>query len=147
MKEEYESLIKNGTWFVTQLPHGRFAIKNRWVFKLKRGQDGSIQRYKARLVAKGFTQREGIDYQETFAPVVKQDSLRTVLSIAASLDLEIRQVDVQTAFLNGDLKEELYIEQPQGFAVKGKEKQACRLINIGYVFTIVIGPTTPTYGA
>lgn len=114
MKEKIDSLAKNNTWTLVPLPQGRVAIKNRWVFKLKYA-DGKPVRFKARLVAKGFSQRPGIDYDETYSPVVKHDSLRTVLAIAAAEDLEIVQLDVKTAFLNGDLSEVLYMEQPTGF--------------------------------
>ena len=90
-------------------------IKNRWVFKVERDGDGIARRFKARLVAKGFTQRPGIYYTENFSPVVKHDSLRAVLAVAAARDLEILQLDVQTTFLNGGLEEELYLEQSVGF--------------------------------
>ena len=128
MKEEFDSLIKNGTWALTNLPPGKTVIKSRWVYKLKRGSENEIQRFKARFVAKGFSQKPGIDFDETYAPVVKYDSLRTILAIAAAEDLEISQLDVKTAFLNGDLEEEIYLQQPQGFAADGKEKQVCRLL-------------------
>lgn len=95
------------------LPPGRVAITNRWVYNLKPA--GSSVRFKARLVAKGFLQSPGIDYEETYSPVVKHDSLRTVLAIAAAEDLEIVQLDVKTALLNGDLEKELYMEQPTVF--------------------------------
>jgi hypothetical protein len=132
MKEEFDSLIKNGTWALTNLPPGKTVIKSRWVYKLKRGSENEIQRFKARFVAKGFSQKPGIDFDETYAPVVKYDSLRTILAIAAAEDLEISQLDVKTAFLNGDLEEEIYLQQPQGFAADGKEKQVCRLLKSLY---------------
>lgn len=91
------------------LPTGRNLIRNKWVFKLKYDIYGAIDRYKARLVAKGFTQREGLDYEETFSPVVKFDSIRTVLSIAAAEDLEMTQFDVTTTFLHGEITEDIYI--------------------------------------
>lgn len=132
IEEEFESLIKNGTWELTALPPDRTAIKNRWLFKIKPGYNGVPQRYKARLVAKGFTQRQGIDYHDTFAPVVKHATLRIVLAIVAALDLEIIQLDVKTAFLYGDLEESIYMEQPEGYSVVGKEKEVCRLIKSIY---------------
>lgn len=104
MEQEYNSLISNETWVLTELPPGRKAIQNKWVFKVKTALDGSISRYKARLVAKGFSQREGVDYLETFSPVVKFDSIRTILSIAAVEDLDIVQFDVETASCMGLLK-------------------------------------------
>ena len=121
MEDEMNSLIKNKTWSLITLPSGRKAIKNRWVFKLKLNSDNYIMKYKARLVAKGFTQKEGIDYSETFSPVVKYDSLRVILAIASQLDLEILQFNVKTAFLNGDLQEEIYMEQPEGFIAVGPD--------------------------
>jgi len=132
MKEEFDSLIKNGTWVLTNLPPERSVIKSRWVYKLKRGSENEIQRFKARFVAKGFSQKPGIDFDETYAPVVKYDSLRTILAIAAAEDLEISQLDVKTAFLYGKLEEEIYLQQPQGFSADGKEKQVCRWLKSLY---------------
>lgn len=127
IQDEYESLIKNRTWSISDLPKGRTPIKSRWVFKIKPGVNGSTPRYKARLVAKGFSQRMGIDYSETFSPVVKYDTLRVILSFVAALDLEVSQLDVKTAFLHGELDEEIYLQQPQGYIEPGKENLVCRL--------------------
>lgn len=119
--------MANETWVLTRLPDGRSAIKNKWVYKTKRRNDGSVERHKARLVAKGFSQRPGIDFTETFSPVVRHESIRTILSIAATEDLEIIQLDVKTAFLNGTLDIELFMEQPDGFVVPGRENEVCLL--------------------
>jgi hypothetical protein len=127
MDEEYQSLMVNKTWSLVPLPTGRSAIGCRWIFKLKRGPDGSIQRYKARFVAKGYSQRPGVDYLETYSPVVKLDSLRCILSIASSRDLDMMQLDVQTAFLHGEVIEELYVNQLEGFIANGNESLVCRL--------------------
>lgn len=127
MDEEYQSLMDNHTWSLVPLPHGRSAIGCRWTYKLKHGSDGTIQRYKARFVAKGYSQRPGLDFTETYAPVVKLDSLRAILSIAANRDLDMIQLDVKTAFLYGEVAEELYISQPEGFIVDGQESLVCRL--------------------
>ena len=89
--------------------------------------EGRLQRYKARLVAKGFTQKKGIDYDETFSPVVHMESFRTLMAMAAKMDWEIEQMDVDTTFLNGDLEEEIYMKQPPEFHVKGAEQKVCRL--------------------
>jgi Reverse transcriptase (RNA-dependent DNA polymerase) len=98
-------------------PKGRKVVGSKWVFRIKRGPDGAIQKYKARVVAQGFTQVENIDYDETFAPVAKFASLRTILAIAAKEDLEVHQMDVKSAYLNGVLKEEIFMEPPPGFDV------------------------------
>ena len=100
---------------------------DKWVFKLKNGEDGRSPRYKARIVIKGYQPKKGVDFDEIFAPFVKTTSIRTVLSIAASVNLEIEQLDVKTAFLHGKLDEEIYMQQPKGFAEKGKENLVCRL--------------------
>jgi hypothetical protein len=127
IKAEYESLIQNSTWQLVSPPAGRDIVKCKWVFKVKHNADGSIDRYKARLVAKGYTQREGIDYEETFSPVVRITSVRILLSIVAIYDLELHQMDVKTAFLNGLLQEEVYMAQPEGFIEAGQEHLVCKL--------------------
>jgi hypothetical protein len=95
MKDQIQSLKTNNTWLLRELPKGRKIIQNKWVFKIKRDRDGN-EKYKARLVAKGFTQKEGIDYQETYAPVVKYDSLRIMLAVAANKGYTLKQFDVKT---------------------------------------------------
>ena len=114
MNEEMEALQKNATWELVSLPKGRKTIGCRWVFTVKLRADGSIDRYKARLVAKGYTQRYGIDYQDTFAPVAKINTIRIIISIAANRDWPLKQFDVKNVFLNGDLEEEVYMELPLG---------------------------------
>jgi len=132
MEEEMESMRSNSVWELVDLPEGRKAIGNKWVLKIKRLADGSIERYKARLVAKGYTQQEGIDYEETFSPVVRFTSIRLILAIVASLDLELHQMDVKTAFLNGNLEEEIYMEQLVGFVAEGQEHKVCKLLRSIY---------------
>ncbi|KAL5863382.1 hypothetical protein ACOSQ3_000896 [Xanthoceras sorbifolium] len=127
MQEEMKSLHENHTFDLVKLPQGRKALKNKWVYKIKSEEGNSQPRYKARLVVKGFGQKKGVDFEEIFSPVVKMSSIRVVLGLAASLNLEVEQLDVKTAFLHGDLDEEIYMEQPEGFQVKGKEKSVCRL--------------------
>jgi hypothetical protein len=127
MQDEMKSLHDNHTFDLVKLPKGKRALTNRWIYRVKQEEHTSQPRYKARLVVKGFRQRKGIDFDEIFSPVVKMSSIRVVLSLAASLDLEIEQMDVKTAFLHGDLEEEIYMEQPEGFRVKGKEDYVCQL--------------------
>jgi transposase InsO family protein len=115
IQDEISSLLENNTWSVVDLPPGRSTIKSKWVFKLKHDSQGQIARFKARLVAKGYSQKEGIDYHETFSPVVKFSSLRLLLALAAKHDWEIEQVDFTTAFLNGNLDEEIFMEIPEGY--------------------------------
>jgi len=119
---EIDALAKNGTWTLVELPPGRKAVKSKWVFKHK--ADG---RFRARLVAKGFTQIFGIDYDETFSPVARFESLRLLLALAALEDWEIHQMDVKSAFLNGLLDEEIYMEQPQGFVDPDHPHKVCLL--------------------
>ena len=123
-----QSLQKNKTWKLMPLPKGKKAIGCKWVFAKKEGFPHKDDvRYKARLVAKGYAQKEGIDYNEVFSPVVKHSSIRILLALVAQLNLELAQLDVKTAFLHGDLKEEIYMTQPEGFKVAGKENWVCKL--------------------
>ena len=109
------------------LPKERNAIGCKWLFKKKLRVDGLIEKFKAWIVAKGYTQKEGIDFQETYSPVAKFASIGIILVIVAHLDLEIHQMDVKTTFLNGELQEDIYICQPQGFQVEGHEGKVCKL--------------------
>lgn len=128
MDEEMKSLHKNQTWDLVQLPKGKKTIGCKWVYAKKEGNPGKDNiRFKARLVAKGYAQKEGIDYNEVFSPVVKHSSIRILLALVAQFDLELAQLDVKTAFLHGDLEEEIYMSQPDGFKVTGKENWACKL--------------------
>ena len=106
---------------------GKRALPCKWVYKVKLSPTDAKPRYKARLVAKGFKQQQGIDFDEIFSPVVKMTTLRTVLALVAREDLELVQLDVKTAFLHGDLHEDLYMEQPAGFVAHGSEDMVCRL--------------------
>ena len=110
MKDEMDSIVRNKVWELVDLPPQCKSIENKWVFKIKLWGDGSIDMFKARLVTKGFTQIEGIDYEETFSPVVKFTPIHLFLALVAHLDLELFQMDVQTAFLNGNLEEEIYMD-------------------------------------
>uniref|UniRef100_A0A2N9EVL3 CCHC-type domain-containing protein n=1 Tax=Fagus sylvatica TaxID=28930 RepID=A0A2N9EVL3_FAGSY len=116
MTEELQALEKTHTWDLVDLPHGKSAIGCKWVYKIKTKSDGSIERYKARLVAKGYAQEYGIDYEETFAPVARITSVRSLLAIAAVHQWPLFQMDVKNAFLNGDLTEEVYMQAPPGYS-------------------------------
>jgi histone deacetylase 1/2 len=127
MDVEFEALIKNKTWHLVPPPRGRNIIDSKWVWKIKRKADGTVDRYKGRLVAKGYTQRYGIDYEDTFSPVVKAATIRLILSIAVSKGWSLRQLDVQNAFLHGVLEEEVYMRQPPGYEDKSKPGYVCKL--------------------
>ena len=130
MEEEMASLEENSTWTLVELPVGRKPVSNRWVYRVKRKANGEIDRYKARLVVRGFSQREGIDYNETFSPVARFDTIRTVLSIAANEHLKLVQFDVKTAFLNGVIEEEIFMQQPEGYS--DGTNRVCKLLKSLY---------------
>src|SRR5215813_721669 len=127
MNLEMESMYSNSVWEHVDQPVGVKPIGCKWIYKRKRGVDGKVQTFKARLVAKGYTQKEGVDYKETFSPVAMLMSTRTLLSITAYYDYEIWQMDVKTAFLNGNLDECIHMIQPEGFITQGQEQKVCKL--------------------
>jgi hypothetical protein len=131
MKEEMDSLVNNWTWDLVQFPAEKRALQNKWVYRLKE-EDGGKKRYKARLVVKGFAQKKGIYFDEIFSLVVKMTSIRTILSLVAVEDFHLEQLDVKTTFLHGDLDEDIYMQKPQGYEVKGKENMVCMLKKILY---------------
>jgi hypothetical protein len=127
MQSEMDAVEKNCTWELADPPRGHSAITLKWVFKLKRDEAGAIVKHKARLVARGFMQREGINFDDTFAPVARMESVRLLFALAAQEGWRVHHMDVKSAFLNGDLKEEVYVHQPLGFASPGKEGKVLRL--------------------
>ncbi|CAB0030815.1 unnamed protein product [Trichogramma brassicae] len=127
IQEELDSLRNNDTWEIIDRPPKAELIDTKWVFKVKLDSSGNINRYKARLCARVFKQRQGVNYEETYAPVVRYESLRVLFAVAARLDLEMTQFDVKTAFLYGELEEEILIEIPVGLDIPERSRKACRL--------------------
>jgi len=127
MQEEIDALHAQGTWDLVPLLHAKNLVGCKWVYRIKKNTDGSIARHKAHLVAKGFSQKEGIDYNETFSPVVKPTTIRLVLALVAQFHWPLRQLDVKNAFLHGVLQEEVYMTQPQGLTSKIYPDFVCRL--------------------
>jgi hypothetical protein len=125
MDSEIASLDENQTWSLVKLPAGRKAIQNKWVYKVKTNPDGSVDKYKARLVVKGFSQRKGVDYSQTFSPVAKSSTIRSVIAVAASEKMSLTQFDVSTAFLYGSLDEDIYMVQPEGYS--DNSDRVCKL--------------------
>jgi hypothetical protein len=125
--QEFEALLSTGTWSLCPRPANHNIICNRWVYKIKRKSGGTIERFEARLVAKGFDQRSGIDYVEIFSHVIKPSTIRIVLTLVVHFDWEIRLLDVSNAFLHGNLLEEVYMDQPQGFINKEHPDFVCKL--------------------
>ncbi|KAM2392834.1 hypothetical protein ACFX1X_036261 [Malus domestica] len=132
MQEEYDAFRSQGTWNLVPPPTDKAVIRSKWVYKLKKNPDGSISRYKARLVAQGYSQEHGLDYFETFSHVVRHTTVRLILSLAAQQKWELRQLDIKKAFLHGDLEEEVYIHQPQGFIDPHYPHHVCKLVKSLY---------------
>ncbi|MCO5599121.1 hypothetical protein L7F22_053221 [Adiantum nelumboides] len=126
MQLEYDALIENDTWTLCDLPPGKKPIGTKCVYKLKRKPNGEIDCYKARLVAKGYAQQKGIDYEETFAPTCRMTTVHFLCALVAHFGWDIHQSDIVTAFLNGDIFEEVYVMQPRGFVKKGQEDKVCK---------------------
>ena len=138
--DEIKAHLENGTWKLVRLPQGKRAIGSRWVFRIKRKADGSIDKYKGRIVAKGYAQREGVDYTETFAPTARFGSVRTVIALAAMEDWELESVDISTAFLNGDIDAEVYMHKPEGVEFPGFEGSEWVLQLLKGLYGIKQGP-------
>jgi hypothetical protein len=129
---EMDSILSNGTWELTERPYGCKPVGCKWVFKKKLRLDGTIEKYMARLVAKGYTQNEEEDFFDTYSPVARLTTIRALLSLAASYGLIVHQMDVNTTFLNEELDEEIYMDQPDGFVAKGQESKVCKLLKSLY---------------
>ena len=132
MQDEYNALKAQGTWKLVPPPPDRSIIGSKWVYKIKKNPDGNVSRYKARLVAQGFSQEQGLDYSETFSPVVRHTTVRLILSLASIYMWELKQLDIKNAFLHGELQEEVYMKQPQGFVDSSHPEYVCKLIKSLY---------------
>jgi hypothetical protein len=132
VQSEMDSIMSNGTWEVVDRPYGCRPVGCKWVFKKKLRPDGTIEKYKARLVAKGYTQKEEEDYFDTYSPVAHLTTIQVLLSLATSHGLFVHQTDVKTAFLNGELEEEIYMDRHDGFIAKGQEGKVCKLLKSLY---------------
>jgi hypothetical protein len=127
MDTEMAAILENKTWELMTLPAGQRAIGLKWVFKVKRDPAGNIVKHKARLVAKGYAQRQGVDFDEVFAPVARMETVRLLLALSAHSGWQVHHMDVKSAFLNGDLAEEVYVHQPAGYEKKDKEGHVLHL--------------------
>ena len=140
MTEEYNSILKNDVWDIVPTPKNKLVVSSKWLFTINHVVDGSIVKYKERFVARGFSQKEVIDYEETFALVSRYTSVRTILSIVASKGWKIHQMDVKTTFLNGVIDGEFYLEQAKGFEVHNK-KISCMQIKKGFIWIETSSPS------
>ena len=127
MHEEYESIMKNDVWDVVPILEDKEVVTSKWLYKIKHGFDGSAEKFKARFVAHGFSKKEGVDYDDIFAPVAQYTTIRSIIDLAAMQGWNLHQMDVKTAFLHGAIKEEVYVEQPLGFKVQDWDTHVCRL--------------------
>ncbi|MCO5614338.1 hypothetical protein L7F22_068616 [Adiantum nelumboides] len=127
MHAELDAIERNKTWTLVPRPPKRKVVSTKWIFKTKYKADGSLDKHKARLVARGFSQRPGVDFDETYAPTARMTTIRTVLCLAAHFSWAVFQMDVKSAFLNGEMEKEVYVSQPPGFQVTGKEDHVYRL--------------------
>ena len=127
VNDEIDSLISNNTWKLVDIPPSCKTIGCKWVLRKKLKPDGTIDKFKARLVAKGFKQKTDVDFFDTFSPVTRITSIRLLIAVAAIYDLKIHQIDVKKTFLNGDLGEEIYMDQLEGFVEFGQESKVCKL--------------------
>eukprot|EP00253_Pinus_taeda_P023575 PITA_23575 len=127
MVEEYDSIVSNIVWDVVLRPEDKSVLSSHWLYKVKQAANGSVEKHKARFVARGFSQVEGIDYDETFSLVASSSSIISILALSAQMGWKIHQMDVNIAFLNGMIEEEVYIEQPEGFETLDHESHVCQL--------------------
>ena len=127
MTQECQSILKKDVLEIVPTPETKSVVTSRWIYKIKHVVDGSVEKFKARFVARGFSQKEGIDYEETFSLVANNTTIRSIISLASVLGWKLHQMDVNTIFLNGDVEEQVYIEQTDGFVIHGKGSHVCKL--------------------
>jgi hypothetical protein len=127
MMDEYQPIMKNDVWYIFSIPKRKSIVTSKWIYKIKHTSDGSIEKHNESFVARGFSQVEGIDYEETFAHVSRYTSIQMIISLITSMGWELHQMDVKKTFLNGEIGEEIYIKQPDGFIIHEKESHVCRL--------------------
>lgn len=132
MQVEIDTIERNNTWILADLPPGHRPIGLKWVYKVKKDPEGNVVKHKARLVAKGYIQRKGIDYDEVFAPVARLDTVRMLLALSTKENWDVHHLDVKSAFLNGELYEEVYVTQPEGFVKEGHEQKVYKLLKALY---------------
>ena len=132
MEREMQSIEENNTWKLSELPPGKKTIGLKWIFKLKKDAEGKVLKHKARLVAKGYVQEHGVDFDEIFAPVTRLETVRLLLALAAKSEWEVHHLDVKTAFLNGEISEDVYVAQPEGFEKEGKKNLVYKLLKALY---------------
>jgi hypothetical protein len=127
MTEEYHSIMKNDVWDTIMRPKGKSIVNSKWIYKIKHATDGTVEKYKKIFMDRGFSQVEGIDYEEIFSHVSRYTSIHTIISLAAFMGWRLHEMDVKETFLNGEIEEEVYIEQPNGFVIHEKESYVCKL--------------------
>jgi hypothetical protein len=131
--KEYRSILKNNVWYNVPRPKDKSVVSSKWIYKIKHVADGSMEKFNARFVARGFTQKEGIDYDETFAPVTRYTSIRVIIALASVLGWKLHQMEVKTTFLNEKIEQEVFVEQPDGFALHNIDTHVCKLRKALYV--------------
>ena len=144
MMDEYQSIMKNDVRDIVPRHEGKVIVTSKLIFKIKHVANGNIKKYKARFVSQGFSQKEGIDYAKTFVLVTRYSTIRSIISLAFVMGWKLHQMDVKTAFLNGIIEEEVYMDQPQGFVVHEKESHVCRLNK--YLYGLKQAPQDGTLG-
>jgi hypothetical protein len=125
MVEEYDSIVKNSAWEIVPRPVDKSVVGLRWIYKVKKTANGSVEKYKARFVAWGFSQIKGIDYDDTSAPVARYSSIRSIFALSVQMGWRIHHMDVKTVFFNGIIEEEVYIEKPEGFEIFNSDLHVC----------------------